>query len=223
MMSGIVPRTQHFVTWLAAIMVVATSLQFADAQEPLKNFVTHETPQPVPAINFEDGQGQKQSLADFTGKVVVLNIWATWCVPCRKEMPALDRLQGALGGPDFSVVPLSLDRSGIDTVAKFYDDIGVRNLPIYVDTSGKAVRELGAVGLPTTLILDRAGLEIGRMVGPAEWDSPEVAEFLKPIIAKHDDRTNRADRGNRHREDVPTTEPGPLTRTVQWLKTLLSR
>jgi len=152
--------------------------------DPLRNFVAHAAAKPVAALDFKDGDGQVRSLADFNGKVVVLNLWAAWCVPCRKEMPALDRLQTALGGRNFAVVPLSIDEGGRETVAKFYAEIGIRQLPVYTDTSGEALRALGAVGLPTTLVLDRAGEEIARVVGPAEWDAPEVVEFLKAMIAK---------------------------------------
>jgi thiol-disulfide isomerase/thioredoxin len=156
-----------------------------------------------------DGDGQVRSLADFNGKVVVLNLWATWCVPCRKEMPALDRLQTSLGGPDFAVVPLSMDRGGRETVAKFYAQMGIRELPIYTDTSGEALHALGAVGLPTTLVLDRAGEEIARIVGPAEWDTPEVAEFLKPMIANKAVPTTRAERGDPDSHAAPADDPGP--------------
>lgn len=174
---------------LAAATIVATNPQFAAAQDVLKNFIVHEAPKPVPAIDFADAQKQVHNLAEFKGRVVVLNIWATWCGPCRREMPALDRLQAALGGPEFAVVPLSIDRAGVDKVTKFYAEIGIRNLPIYVDASGSAVRELGVVGLPVTLILDRIGREVSRVIGPAEWDSPEVAGFLKPIMAKQGEST----------------------------------
>jgi len=132
--------------------------------------------------------------------VVVLNLWATWCVPCRKEMPALDRLQTSLGGRNFAVVPLSIDHGGRETVAKFYAEIGIRELPIYTDTSGEALRALGAVGLPTTLVLDRAGEEIARIVGPAEWDAPEVVEFLKAVIAKQAVQTYEPSAAIRDRE-----------------------
>jgi len=201
---------QGAIAWMIAIVFVAISCQFATAQELLKNFVMHEAPKPTAAISFQDGERQKRSLADFNGKVVVLNIWATWCVPCREEMPALDRLQAALGGPEFAVVPLSIDR-GIEKIAKFYAEVGIRSLPIYVDVEAKSVRELGAVGVPTTLILDRAGHEVGRVVGPAGWDAAEVIEFLKPIIAK---------------EPAPIEQAGSaglLARSWQWLKTLVAK
>jgi hypothetical protein len=97
-------------------------------------------------------------------------------------MLALDRLQASMGGADFDVVPVSIDRGGIETIRKFYGDIGIRNLPMYVDPSGQVLRQVGAIGLPTTLLIDRSGREIGRVVGPAEWDAPRVAEFLRPFI-----------------------------------------
>src|SRR5712692_10542931 len=193
-------------------LIIAAQPRHATAQELSKTFVMHAAAKPVPRIKFEDGQGQARSLADFEGKAVVLNLWATWCVPCRREMPALDRLQGSLGGSEFAVVPVSVDR-GIEVVAKFYSDIGIRNLPMYVDTSGKAIRELGAMGLPTTLVLDRDGKEVARIVGPAEWDAPEVAELLKPVIAKPSDPIKRA----RHDADPP----GPLARVFRWLNLFL--
>ena len=169
----------------AAVVMLATS-QFAAGQEPPKNFVMHDAPKPVAAINFDDAQGQSQNLADFKGKVVLLNIWATWCGPCRKEMPALDRLQAALAGLDFEVVALSIDRGGMDAVRTFFAEIGIRTLAMYLDSSGQALRTLSALGLPTTLLIDREGREIGRLIGPAEWDSPEMVEFVRCVVAKGD-------------------------------------
>ncbi len=184
-----VPRlpSHRVIAGLSAAFVVVATWHFAAAQEIAKSFVMHEAPKAVGAIAFRDDRGQTRSLADFKGKVVLLNIWATWCGPCRREMPALDRLQAALGGPDFEVVPVSIDRGGLETVRKFYSEIGVRNLAMYVDASGQALRTVGAMGLPTTLLIDRAEREIGRIVGPAEWDSPEIAELLKPAISKQRD------------------------------------
>jgi thiol-disulfide isomerase/thioredoxin len=186
-------RLNHLVAvCLAGAMMAATASGVAAASELSKNFVVHETPKPPPAINFQDEQGKTGSVADLKGKVVVLNLWATWCVPCRKEMPSLDRLQAALGGHDFAVIPVSIDRGGIATVAQFYDEIGIRALPMYFDTSGQSLSEVGAVGLPTTLILDRVGKELARVIGPAEWDTPEIVEFLKPIIGNERNPTTRA-------------------------------
>ena len=180
--------TDRVAASMAAAVVVLAS-QFAAGQEPPKNFVMHDAPKPVAAINFDDAQGRSRSLAEFKGKVVLLNIWATWCGPCRKEMPALDRLQAALGGPEFEVVALSIDRGGTDAVRKFFADIGIRTLAMYLDSSGQALRTLSALGLPTTLLIDREGREIGRLIGPAEWDAPEMVEFVQCVVARSDAAT----------------------------------
>lgn len=136
-------------------------------------------PQPVPDLRFLDADGKERTLSDFRGKVILLNLWATWCAPCRKEMPALDRLQQTLGGPDFQVLALSLDNGGAAVVRQFYDQIGIRALGIYVDPAMEATGRLRALGVPTTLLLDREGRERWRKTGPAEWDSPEIVEALR--------------------------------------------
>lgn len=176
---------QRIGLWLTVATLIAAGLVPAAAQEPRK-FIMHGAPKLVAALQFEDGDGHSRSLADFRGKVALLNIWATWCIPCRKEMPTLDRLQSTLGGSSFEVVALSIDRGGMDVVRKFFTEIGVRNLTMYLDTSGKASRELGAVGLPTTLLIDREGQEIGRLIGPAEWDGPEMVAFIKCAISRNE-------------------------------------
>ena len=139
----------------------------------------HEAPRPLPEITFEDGNGEALTLADLRGKTVLLNIWATWCVPCREEMPTLDALEADLGGPGFEVVPLSVDRAGPEVVRKFYAEIGIEHLGLYIDASMRASFDLQAPGLPTTLLIDSEGRELGRLVGPAEWDTPEMIAFLK--------------------------------------------
>jgi len=179
MISGTGSFMHRFAVRLLAAMLLVTTSQVALAQELPRNFVLHDQPKAIAAINFSDVQGRFRSLADLQGKVILLNIWATWCVPCRGEMPALDRLQVALGGPDFEVVPLSVDRGGIDSVRKFYAENGIRNLAMYVDQSGSTVRQLGGAALPMTLLVDRGGYEIGRIIGPAEWDTPQITELLR--------------------------------------------
>jgi thiol-disulfide isomerase/thioredoxin len=136
-------------------------------------------PQLVPEIRFQDADGKPFALSDFRGKVVLLNVWATWCAPCRKEMPALDRLQQKLGGGDFEVIALSIDSGGPAAVRRFYDEIGIRALAVYVDPTMNANIELLALGIPTTLLLDREGRERWRKTGPVEWDSPEIVESLR--------------------------------------------
>ena len=157
--------------------------QTAGAAEP--PMAMSETPKTLPEIHFTDGAGQARTLADFKGKVVLLNVWATWCGPCRKEMPTLDRLQAALGGPDFEVVPLSIDRKGLEVVDKFYAEIGIQHLARYIAPSAsEAFDKLGVFGLPATFLIDRQGRVLGHKDGPAEWDSPEFVAFFKTIIAK---------------------------------------
>ena len=138
---------------------------------------------PVPEITFQDRDGNERTLADFQGRVVVLNLWATWCAPCRKEMPSLDRLQAKLGGDDLEVIALAVDRGDISKIADFYEELGIANLNIYHDPTAKAGRTLRAPGLPTTLVIDRDGGEIGRVLGDAEWDDDEVIALLNAAIA----------------------------------------
>lgn len=146
------------------------------------SYKRYSPPQTLPEIRFENGKGKPLTLADFRGKVVLLNIWATWCSPCREEMPALDKLQATLGGLDFEVVALSIDQGGVTAVRKFFGKIGIRTLALYVDPSGQASSTLGAVGVPTTLMIDRAGRELWRVVGPVQWDKPEAIETVRGII-----------------------------------------
>ena len=153
--------------------------------EPLPaglGFAQLPTPRAVPALAFVDGEGTPKTLADFKGRVVLLNIWATWCVPCRAEMSALDRLQAKLGGPDFQVVALSIDRKGLDVVKPFYAELGLGSLGIYLDRSGSAAHALDAVGVPTTLLIDRDGRELGRKLGPAPWDEPDAVALVQRAI-----------------------------------------
>ncbi|MBN9010335.1 MAG: TlpA family protein disulfide reductase, partial [Rhizobiales bacterium] len=136
-------------------------------------------PATVPELKFIDGSEKPLSLANFKGRPVLLNIWATWCLPCRKEMPSLDRLQAKFDPAKFLVLTLSIDRAGIPAVKKFYADLGIKSLGVYVDQSSAALHQLGLIGIPGTLLINREGQEIGRKLGPAEWDSPEVIALLR--------------------------------------------
>ncbi len=150
-----------------------------------RSFVMHEAPRPLPEIKFEDGNGHALTLNDLKGKTVLLNIWATWCVPCREEMPTLDALEAELGGPVFEVVALSVDRAGPDVVRNFYAEIGIEHLGLYIDATMRASFDLQAPGLPTTLLIDSEGRELGRLVGSAEWDTPEMIAFLKTHLTSN--------------------------------------
>jgi thiol-disulfide isomerase/thioredoxin len=148
------------------------------------NFARTE-PAPAPAIAFLDAEGNELSLDDFEGKVVVLNLWATWCAPCREEMPSLDRLQAGHGGEDLQVVALSLDRGdSLEKIRQFYDEVGVEHLALYRDPEAEVGRAFRAPGLPTTIVIDAAGREVGRVLGGAEWDSAEAIALLEAIAAE---------------------------------------
>jgi len=171
----------------------------------------HDAPRMIPDLQFEDSSGRNLTLADFRGTVVLLNIWATWCGPCREEMPTLDRLQAELGGPDFQVVALSIDRAGLRVVSEFYDEIGIAHLRKYIDESGKASRQLNAMGLPTTLLIDRESREIARHVGPAEWDTPEMVEFFRRQLSRESGAlwSASAGKGAQARETDPVVRSTP--------------
>lgn len=136
----------------------------------------------VPNFPFENADGVRRTLADFHGRFVLLNAWATWCTPCREEMPSLDRLEAKLGGPDFHVLALSVDTGGADTVRKFYAELGLRTLGIYVDRTLKVNSALRIQGLPSTVLLDRNGREIARHVGAAEWDTVKMIDSIKTLM-----------------------------------------
>jgi len=142
-------------------------------------FATKPEPRSLTHLAFEDDKGRKVTLADFRDKVLLLNLWATWCAPCREEMPALERLQQKLGGRDFEVLALSIDPGGAPAVRRFYDETGVRSLAIYIDPAMRAVSSLHVIGVPTTLLVDRKGREIGRHTGPAQWDAQDTVQAIK--------------------------------------------
>jgi len=145
-------------------------------------FAPLDQPRSLPDFRFTGADGRVLSMADFRGRLVLLNLWATWCVPCRREMPSLDRLQAAFDGTDFDVVALSLDRNGASAVRRFYDEFSIAALDLYVAKSPTVTRALGVIGLPTTLLVDQTGKELGRVVGPAEWDSPEVMALVRRYL-----------------------------------------
>lgn len=146
-------------------------------------FTPHASPRPVANVLFQDATGAKRRLADFRGRVIVLNLWATWCAPCREEMPTLDHLQTRLGGKDFEVVALSIDREGAAVVKRFFDETNVRSLATYVDPTMDAQGQLAAIGIPTTLLIDREGREVARKTGPAVWDGPEAVAVIQRYLA----------------------------------------
>jgi thiol-disulfide isomerase/thioredoxin len=154
-----------------------------DGKGGMSKLVWAEPPREHGEVTFADENGQTRSLADWKGKVVLLNLWATWCAPCKQEMPGINRLQAELGGGDFAVVPVSLDRQGPNLPRKFLADNKIDKLSLLIDTSAQLAGKVGAIGLPASLILDREGREVARLLGPAEWDSPAALEVIRGVIA----------------------------------------
>ena len=147
---------------------------------------------PVPStsslsgLSFMDTSGEQLTVASFTGRATLINVWATWCAPCRKEMPELDRLQGRLGGDRFQVVTLSIDRTGAEAVLPFFKEIGISNLKVYLDPSMSVMSSAGIVGLPTTILVDAGGMEVYRWVGPRVWDGPQAIEAIDHFLSTGD-------------------------------------
>ncbi len=150
----------------------------------MAGFVFKRAATTLPSLAFKDGEGRDRALANWKGRAVLLNLWATWCAPCRKEMPALDRLQAELGSDRFEVVALAVDKAGVQGARKFFDETGVKSLAIYVDATARAGTTLKSIGLPTTLLIDAQGREVGRLTGPAEWDSEEAKRLIRTVVGE---------------------------------------
>jgi len=166
---------------LARLLVLASvllALPAASAPILLKE------PKPLPDLAFETLDGKPAKLSDLEGKVVVLNFWATWCAPCREEMPSLDRLQAAFDPRAVVVVALAVERSAPERIKAFLDEAGVGRLAVYRDPTAATSRAVGLPGLPATLLIDREGREVGRVLGTAEWDGPIAIGAIERLLAQ---------------------------------------
>jgi thiol-disulfide isomerase/thioredoxin len=149
----------------------------------MRKLVLHEVPVEVGSATFTDLEDRTHALSDYRGKIVVLNFWATWCAPCRKEMPALDRLHVGMRDNDVEVLAVATGRNSPAALARFFDETGVENLTIYRDPSQAMAREMAVLGLPVTVILDREGREVARLQGEAEWDGESARAILAALAA----------------------------------------
>lgn len=156
----------------------------------MKKLVLHSAPKDVSAKAFLKDTGEEGFLSEYEGKITLLNFWATWCAPCRKEMPMLSELQTELGGDDFEVVTLATGRNAPPAMKRFFGDIEVTNLPLHRDPKQAIARDMGVFGLPITVILDRDGQEIARMRGDADWSSESAKQILRALIQSTDDTAN---------------------------------
>ena len=137
----------------------------------------------APEISFIQGNGSAGLLSDYRGKVVLLNFWATWCAPCRKEMPNLSALQSTLGGDDFTVITIATGPNPPAKITAFFNDIGIDNLPAHRDPRQALAREMRVLGLPATILLDQHGQEIARLLGDANWHSDSALAIIQSLIA----------------------------------------
>lgn len=148
----------------------------------MKKLNVHSTPIATPTTEFTRADGTMGTLADFQGRYVVLNFWATWCAPCRAEMPTLSNLQREMQSENFEVVTIATGRNAPTAMAKFFDEIGVDNLPLHTDPKSALARAMGVFGLPITVILDPEGHEIARLQGDAHWDSDSARAIIQALV-----------------------------------------
>ena len=176
-----------FALILAGVQAGAQTPAAAGQAPPLlgafaDNFTLLDPPVPAPLETFAALDGARVRLADFKGRVVVLNFWATWCAPCIREMPSLDRLQAALGDRGLAVLAVSIDRGGAKVIVPFAERLGLERLGLYHDDKGALFQAFGVTGLPTTFLIDRRGQIVGAYPGPAEWDSPEARALIEHYL-----------------------------------------
>jgi len=145
-----------------------------------------KAPLKVPPLAFNDATGKRLTLEHWRGHTVLLNLWATWCVPCRKEMPALDALEQRLGGPEFEVVAVNIDTRDAEKPKAWLKEVGVQKLAYYADPSARAFQDLKSIGrafgMPTTILLDPQGCELGTIAGPAEWASDDAIKLIEAAL-----------------------------------------
>jgi thiol-disulfide isomerase/thioredoxin len=171
-----------FATVAVALLVALSAAAAAEEEGPtLGEFIPESAPQPAPETGFSDVDGKPASLADFKGKPVVVNLWATWCQPCLEEMVSLDRLQSELDGK-LVVAAVSEDRGGASRVGPFVAAMGLQKLKIYLDPKSALVHAFNARGLPTSIVIDAQGRVVGRVEGAADWDSAKMMAVLKPFL-----------------------------------------
>ncbi len=149
----------------------------------LKRLILHKEPKPIAPAEFQlEDEGGVGTLEDYKGKYVLLNFWATWCAPCRKEMPQIAELQEEFGGDKFEVLTLATGRNTPAGIKKFFDENGIDNLPRHQDPSSTVARNMGVVALPITVILDPDGNEIARLIGDAEWNSDSAKAIISALV-----------------------------------------
>jgi thiol-disulfide isomerase/thioredoxin len=169
---------------LAIAIIALTPARHAVADNPpltgwMEQFILNETPLPVPETAMQNGAGETITLNSFRGKVLLINFWATWCAPCIREMPSLDRLQAATNGQNFQVIAINSDRQGSKVARPFLKKLGIQHLEIFIDEKMEIGRGLGVKGLPASFLISADGLVLGRLDGLAKWDSREALALVQ--------------------------------------------
>lgn len=178
-------NVRKFLVVLYTALVLGANPAAADVaalrEGDMKKLMLLEAPVAVPEAVLLDAEDGEHALADYKGKWVVLNFWATWCAPCRREMPSLERLQAAM--PELAVVPVATGRNAVEGIKRFFEEAGVKTLPILRDPQSKLAHGMGVMGLPVTVILNPEGQEVARLIGDAEWDSDSAKAVLGALVA----------------------------------------
>ena len=177
---------------LYTALVLGANTALADMAElealregSMKKLAFASEPAEVPSTIFTDASGAEHTLADWQGKYVLVNFWATWCAPCRKELPALDALNRDFGGEEFAVVTIATGRNPVPAIERLFAEVGVESLPILLDPKQALSREMGVLGLPVSVIIDPEGREIARMSGDAEWNSDSARAIVAALLASN--------------------------------------
>ena len=185
------PRRAFHAGLAAVVFILATAAPaaIAVAEPPLTgvfkdNFTLLAPPVPAPGTTFKDADGRPVTLAAFRGRVVLLNFWATWCAPCIREMPSLDRVQAQFEEAGLTVVAVSEDFAGVPVVQPFFERLKLEHLQVYLDVEFALAKALGVRGLPTTLLIDRQGRLVGGLEGPAEWDEDDASALIRYYLSE---------------------------------------
>jgi thiol-disulfide isomerase/thioredoxin len=182
-LSALVVVSAVFVGSAANAANFAATLDQGPDGAPIIRLVAPDEPKPAPMVEFIDQAGQTHSLASYRGKVTAVHFWATWCTPCRAELPKVDALAETLSAENFAILPISVDRDGVEVVDAFYVSQEIKSLPLFIDRGLTAFRAFKLSGVPTTIFLDADGNEIARVLGDRDWSRPEIIELVRKLIA----------------------------------------
>lgn len=180
--------SKSFARGIAAALLIVAAASASLAAPPLngwmEQFTLNDPPKPAPDTAFLNDAGKEVTLADFRGRVVLLNFWATWCEPCVRELPSLDRLQGAMGGDDFTVLAVNENRAGAEAAKPFMKKLGLKRLTVNVDRKMALARALGLRGMPATYLIGRDGKVLGSLTGIAEWDEADAKALIRYYVQR---------------------------------------